>query len=169
MNATHIELSEYAINNDLIIERDYDRATYIIDLEKMKEKITGLISTQDGWVILDGHYAHEVTSTDQIFRIIVLRRAPWLLKEELTARGYSNSKVWENVEAELLSVCSSESLQLHPKEIICEIDTTQNEPLQTLEEILKILNDDERCLNTPIDWMQYNKAEIMLKEKTRCT
>ena len=168
MNATHIELSEYARNNDLVIERDYDRSTDIVDLERMKERLTRFINTQSGWVILDGHYAHEIIDTELIFRIIILRRAPWVLKEELTTRGYSTSKVWENVEAELIGVCSSESRQLHPKEIICEIDTTQKEPSQTLEEILQILNDDEKCMDTPIDWMQYNKAEILLKEKTLC-
>jgi len=169
LNATHIELSKYAINNDLVIEHDYDRATNIIDLERMKKNISELISAHDGWVILDGHYAHEIISTDQIFRIIILRRAPWVLKEELAIRGYSKSKVWENVEAELLSVCSSESRQLHPKEIVCEIDTTKKEPLKTLEEVLQILNDDEKCLDTPIDWMQYHRAEILLRERTYCT
>jgi len=104
-----------------------------------------------------------------VYKRQILRRAPWVLKEELATREYTTSKVWENVEAELLSVCSSESRKLHPKEIVCEMDTTQKEPLQTLEEVLQILNNDDKCLDTPIDWMQYHKAEILLRERTYCT
>ena len=168
MKATLLELTEFANKHDLVTEHDIERETDIIDLEKMKKILTTQVKTLTGWVILDGHYAHEAVDPKLVFKVFVMRRAPWVLKEELSVRNYPLSKVWENIESELVGICSSETRHIFHEETVCEIDTTNMMASETLENILEILSEDEKCLEAPVDWMQYHETEILLREKPRC-
>ena len=89
--------------NGLLGEYDAERDTYEVDLDALNDALEPLRGDPDVH-ILDSHLSHFMDSSG----IVVLRCAPSVLAERLRARGYSEDKVRENVQAEILD------------EILCE-------------------------------------------------
>jgi len=164
LNAGHIDLTTYAQANHLTISRDKFRETDVIDLNAVRRSITEEIKKALGSIVIDGHYASDVTKIDLVTRVFVLRREPWLLIEELTKRGYSKLKVQENVEAELLGVCLNETILKQDPEKICEIDTSHRNPEETALLITSVLSGAKPCGFGQIDWMNRSETEALVKE-----
>lgn len=164
LNAGHIDLTTYAHANHLITSRDKFRETDIIDLKAVRRSITEEIKRAPGSIVIDGHYAPDVTKIDLVTHIFVLRREPWLLIEELMKRGYSKIKVQENVEAELLGICLNDTALKQDPEKICEIDTSHQNPEDSALLIISVLFGAKPCGFGQIDWMNRSETEGLVKE-----
>lgn len=148
-----IGVSELAVKEGALLGRDEERDTDIVDLPKLMEKITEVISASEGPIIVEGHYAYDVVPSDLVSHALVLRRAPWVLKDELRERGYSEEKVRENVEAELLDVPLVEAIEALGPDLVCEADTTGRTPEETVDEVLGILEESMPCRRNLVDWL----------------
>ena len=164
LNAGHIDLTTYAQANHLTISRDKFRETDVIDLNAVRRSITEEIKKALGSIVIDGHYASDVTKIELVTRIFVLRREPWLLFEELMKRNYSKLKIKENVEAELLGVCLNDTAFKQDPKKICEIDTSHQNPEETTSRIISVLSGVKSCGFGKIDWMDRSETEELVKE-----
>src|SRR5271157_4958922 len=97
-----------------VLEKDEIRDTLVIEEEAWISSFVPL----DGFV--EGHLAHLLPCD----RIIILRCRPDKLSERLVSRGYSETKIRENAEAEALDVILIETLEIHPPAHVYELDTT---------------------------------------------
>ena len=131
-----ISVNEFAFDNHLVLGEDPDKGYKIIDIEKLNEKLNIFIydnlKSYD-LVVVEGHLSHLCDSCD---KCIVLRLNPRLLKERLEARNYSDEKIGENIEAEVLDVCSVEAYEKH-KDNVHEIDTTD----LSIDKVLELVED----------------------------
>jgi len=88
--------------------------------------------------IVEGHLSHlcdiENININFDFKVIVLRLNPDILQKRLFSRNYSENKIYENLEAEALGVCSVEAYENHG-ENVNEIDTSD----LTLPEVLNLV------------------------------
>jgi adenylate kinase len=134
----------------------------VVDLEALRHNISSTLGR--GKMVLDGHYAHELTNPDTTRLVFVLRRAPWVLLEELRGRGYNENKVWENVDAEILASCLSEALERFPSDKVCELDTTGASPSETLTTGLASLERGS-CSDVYTDWMNREETVSILRER----
>ncbi len=164
VGGAHIDLTELAIGRGFLTGVDEERDTSVVDLERIKGFISSEIESSDRPLIIEGHFATDVVSPQSVSIVFVLRRAPWLLKEELEARGYTPIKVKENVEAELLGVCLADAMGSNEPEKVCEIDTTGRPPEETAGEILSVMEGNRGCLRGQIDWMASPEVEGLLEE-----
>lgn len=160
-----MELSAYAEEHGRILERDAERDTGVADTEALRGDVSSMLEGES--LILDGHYAHELTSPGSTRIVFVLRRAPWTLLGELQGRGYSEAKVWENVDAELLAVCLSEALDRFPPGKVCELDTTGAPPEETLRMGLAAL-ESGGCPGAYTDWLSRPETGGLLRARP-CT
>ena len=167
LNARHIELSHFAIENGYVIEDDVERDTKVVDMEALGSAIREIIEKSPSPVIVDGHYAHELVDGSLITRLLVLRKQPWDLKGVLEARHYSEEKVWENLEAEIMGVITGEALELIPGSKIFEIDTSNQTPIETIDQINEII--EGGASSKPIiDWVTYPETVELLLSRP-CT
>lgn len=95
--------------------------------------------------------------------IIVLRRDPYELKITLEKRGYSENKVYENLEAEILDVCLWGAIKKYGTEKVCEINTTRLTVEKIVEEIILVLNKKRNCIVGVVDWLTKLDNEGTLK------
>jgi adenylate kinase len=95
-------------------EWDEDRDCSVVDLDALKAH-----KFSDG-DILEGHFSHYL----QVDRVIVLRTDPAVLRVRLREKGYSDRKIKENVEAEILDVILVEALALHGNRSVYEVDSS---------------------------------------------
>ena len=148
-----IGVSELAVKEGALLGRDEERDTDVVDLPRLKEIIAEVVSATEGPIIVEGHYAYDVVPSDLVSHALVLRRAPWVLKEELRERGYSNEKTRENVEAELLDVPLVEAIEALGPDLVCEADTTGRTPEETVDEVLGIVEGSIPCRRKLVDWL----------------
>lgn len=166
--AEKLENKKYSVINlnDLSSEKNffkgYDkkRDSKIIDIKKLNNYIKKNIST-DIICILDSHISHLVKSVDKVF---LLRCHPEELRLRLKKKQWKKTKIDENIEAEILDIILCETLEVHKKDNVFEIDTTK----KNLEEVAEIVdslikNDfkqDSIYIPGKIDW-----SEELLKIK----
>jgi adenylate kinase len=160
LNALYINLTDFANTHSLTTGEDKQRKTKIIDEEKMRKKLAETINTTENpAIIIDGHYAAAVTPKQYTTHIFVLRRNPIELRKLMEKNGYQNTKLWENLAAEILDVSLTEALQEQNKNKICQIDTTAKTTETIVNEILNIINKNKKCPLSNIDWLGMLEAQ----------
>jgi adenylate kinase len=168
LDATHVDVSKLAISEESTKEIDERRETLIVNMKTLSEELIDLIKKSRKQVIIDGHYSPELIQTDLVEKIFVLRRAPWEIKEVLEKRGYSKTKILENVEAEILGTCLHDAISHHPKEVICEIDVTDRSSDYIAEFITLILAEKKTCKVYEVDWgIHINTLELLKELKSK--
>lgn len=125
-----IGLNNLAEEKKLYCGYDKKRKAKIVDIGRIKEE-AGKIKEKN--IVMESHYAHDMPCD----LIIVLRASPKELRERSKKKGWSNEKIMENVEAEIMEVCMQEALDTGTKTM--EIDTTGKTPEQTAGVIIKKL------------------------------
>ena len=130
-----ISINDFVGEHDLILGEDPDKCYKIIDIEGLDEKLNDYIKSNisEGIVLVEGHVSHLCSYCD---KCIILRLKPDILKERLESRGYSENKVLENLEAEILDVCSVEAYQKHNNKVN-ELDTSD----LGVDEVLSLVYD----------------------------
>jgi adenylate kinase len=167
LGASHIELSRFSIENGYVVEDDVERDTKVVDMEALSSAVMGIIQESTSPVIIDGHYAHDLLKEPLISYLFVLRKQPWDLKEVLETRQYGSEKVWENLEAEIMGVITGEAHELFPSKII-EIDTSNQTPDETAEQINAIIEGGTSPEKPIIDWVTYPETLRLLLSRP-CT
>lgn len=163
MECPVIGVSETAREEGAILGRDDERETEVVDLPRLKSKVSEAVEASKDTVIVEGHYAYDVVPGDLVSRAIILRRAPWVLTEELRDRGYRSGKIWENAEAELLDVPLVEAIDALGEERVCEVDTTGKTLEETVDEVLGIIDGSSPCGRGLVDWLGEPEARWLLE------
>jgi adenylate kinase len=164
LGAEYINLTDFAKANALILEEDSKRDTLLIDEEKMPQKLGETIdASENANIVIDGHYASAVTQTQHVALVFVLRRNPKELKGFMEKRGYSGTKMWENLQAEIIDVCLGEAVEVHAGRV-CELDVTGKTTEEIVDDITDILEKHKTCLVGTVDWMGMLEAEGVLDD-----
>jgi adenylate kinase len=158
-----IDVSELAVKEDALLGRDREKDTDIVDLPRLKKIIAEVISATEGPIVVEGHFAYDVVPSDLVSHALILRRAPWTLKEELLERGYSDEKTRENVEAEFLDVPLVEAIEALGPDLVCEADTTGRTPEETVSEVMGIVEGSMPCRHNLVDWLGSPETRALLE------
>jgi adenylate kinase len=148
----HIDISALVQREHLVKGRDDARDSVIVDITRLTNRLQQIIFKQAEIIILDGHCSAEAFSDLDISLVIVVRLDPDELKTRLQARGYKETKIFENVAAEILDVCLFDALQQFEKELVTEINATNRDVEEIIAIILKTL---EGQINVRIGWVNW--------------
>jgi adenylate kinase len=164
LGAQYINLTDFAKTYNLTIGEDKERGTIIVDEEKMQQKLSETIdASNNANIIIDGHFASAVTPEKYVAHVFVLRRNPKELKVFMEKAGYCGSKMWENLQAEIIDVCLGEAVEVHAGRV-CELDVTGKAVEEVVGDILDILEKRKDCFVGTIDWMGTLEREGVLDE-----
>ena len=89
-------------------------------------------------MVIDTHFG-EIIPKEYVDKVIVLRTDPEELEKRLWRKGWWWEKIRENVEAEILSVCTHNAIEAFGEDRVYEVDTTSKTIDQVIDEILDIL------------------------------
>jgi len=153
LNAEYVNLTDYAKTHKLTLGEDEERKTIIINEEEMQTKLAETINASNNVnIIIDGHYAAAVTPPSLVTQVFVLRRNPKELKQFMEKCGYVNTKMWENLSAEILDVCLIEAMQFQQGKV-CELDVTGKAVEEIIGEIIDVLDKGKKCYSGIVDWL----------------
>ncbi|MBL7206362.1 MAG: adenylate kinase family protein [Candidatus Aenigmarchaeota archaeon] len=125
-----VELNKLAKEKNLYSGYDKKRECEVVDLGKIEKEVLKI----KGNLILESHYAHDMPADI----VIVLRCDPKELRERMEKRGWSKEKIEENIEAEIMDVCKTETLE-KCKQRVFEVNTTKKESEGAIQDIIEIL------------------------------
>lgn len=164
INALYINLAEFVKRENLILGVDEARDTLIADINKVSKLVREILESSERDAVIDGHYAMDVVSAKAVHLVFVLRRNPDELKKTLESRGFREKKLWENLAAEILDVCSWDAISVCGSEKVCEIDVSDKKVEDIVKEILSILDGEEKCRVGIVNWLGRLEAENRLHE-----
>ncbi|UCE72885.1 MAG: adenylate kinase family protein [Methanomassiliicoccales archaeon] len=147
-----LDLNLLAEENDFVSGYDEKRGSKEIDVKRLKEFVMEHFTEGDFFV--EGHLSHFLS----VDYAIVLRCDPLILKKRLSAKGWSSTKIMENIQAEILDVIKVEAFELLDK--IYEVDTTSKVPEEAADDILGIISG--KYEEPHINWLE--KYEYLLFE-----
>ncbi|MCD6324220.1 MAG: adenylate kinase family protein [Desulfurococcales archaeon] len=146
----YVNLSELALKEGLLKSHEPERMTFVVDAERVKARIRELVLSYREGVVIDSHYG-ELLDDELVEKIIVLRLHPEELLRRLESRGYPPPKIGENVEAELIGVCTYNAVSTHRSGKVCELDVTGKKLDDIVEEAISILKGEKPC-RIWVDW-----------------
>ena len=138
LNMQLIKVNDLVEKYDITEGIDKEKGYKIINIEKLNEHISDHIKKSTEPIIFEGHLTHLCSGAD---KVIVLRLNPEILKKRLEKRGYSKSKIQENLEAEALGVCTSEAYEIYKYKVI-ELDMTNLKTDEAVELVKKAIAGD---------------------------
>lgn len=141
------------VKDGLNFGTDPERGCLEADMDGLEKMLDQMGLDSEETVILEGHLSHYFAGD-----AVVLRLSPIELKARLQARGYSEKKVKENIEAEALDVILIEALE--NCSWIHEIDTTDRSPQEVADLVVKIIRREIDMLPGDIDWLDQLKDLI---------
>lgn len=164
LSGIHVNLSGLVNKESLSCGLDEKRGTLIVDLKELSRRVSEIIQQSEGYIIVDGHFAMDVIGVDDAFLAFVLRRNPDKLLEVLKERGFKESKVAENVAAEILDVCLFDAVKAYGEEKVCEVDVSDKTVEEVVDEIICVVDGRRRCGVGVIDWLTKLELEGRLDE-----
>lgn len=102
-------------------------------------------------LIVEGHLSHLCAGAN---KLIVLRCRPEILEKRLALRDYSDAKIYENLEAEALGVCSAEGLEIYENNIY-EIDVSDLSVDDVVLTLIDVVNGEKELSFGEIDFMDW--------------
>jgi len=168
LDAFYVNLTELVLHENLVLGKDEERGSIIIDENRMRRKIREIVEDCDkSEVIVDGHYTVSVVPKKLTTHVFVLRRDPVELRKFMEQCSFSRRKLWENLASEILDVCLCEALNVYENGKVCELDVSGKSVEETVNEILNVLNGSEECHVGVVDWLGKLESEDLLEEFLR--
>ncbi len=149
-----VGLNELAELKDLYSGYDAKRECKIVDVDAIKSEVLKMKRAGKN-LIIESHYAHDINAD----LVIVLRSKPDEIRRRGKEKGWPHTKTEENVVAEIMEECKIDSIG--QGRITRELDTTGKSPLESANEIAKILHDEGMFLTRDV------KIPDSLREKLR--
>lgn len=157
-----LELNKFAKDIGAIIGFDEKRGAEIIDEEKVRRELAKILKKESGYVI-EGHWG-EVVPKKYVDYVIVVRTHPLILMERLRSRGYSEEKIKENAQAELLDYCLIKAVETFDEEKVFECDNTKGDVEECVNYIMKIIKEGVGLKPGSINWINKLEEEGRLRE-----
>jgi adenylate kinase len=165
LDAFYVNLTELAVRENLVLGKDEERNSIIVDEGRMRHKIREIFEKHDEKdTVVDGHYAAVIVPKKFATYVFVLRRDPVELKKFMENCGFSGRKLWENLASEILDVCLVDAINAYGKEKVCELDISGKNVEEVVIEILGVLNGSRKCCVGVVDWLGKLENEGLLED-----
>lgn len=123
---TYYNISDFAKEHNCYDGYDEARKSNIVDEDKLLDELEPLL--RKGSCIIDWH-VNDVFPERLIDLVVVLRCDNSILFDRLKARGYHDSKIDENMDAEIMGVVLQDALDSYAQEIVVELDSNTTEEM----------------------------------------
>ncbi len=148
LGVPYINLNELILASGQVSWNQLNNTFDVLDPEKVSAMLNEEVRKISGCVCET--LAVELLDSSIIDKVVILRRDPYLLWNELQKRGWPLSKVASNVLSELLNVISYAARDLFDGKVI-EVDTSKSSPDECIDTIIRALNGE--AIDNEIDWL----------------
>lgn len=123
----YYNISDFAKEHNCYDGYDEGRKSHIVDEDKLLDELEPLLCS--GGSIVDWH-VNDVFPERLIDLVVVLRCDNSVLYDRLNARGYHDSKIQENLDAEIMGVLLQDALDSYEQEIVVELQSNDTKEME---------------------------------------
>lgn len=153
IGARYVPLTKHATSRNLLSGVDKRRGSKVLDLKRTRADLKNLILKEDKTIVVDSHIPDVIAPRSMVNRVIVLRCHPKTLKSRLRSKKWRQSKIKENLQAEILDACLVQAVAYYGWRPICEIDTSNRSVERCLNVAKASLRRNSRRKSTNVDWI----------------
>jgi len=157
LKANLIDIKKLLDKKAVKYTNDEKRKTRVVDVRDLQEAVNKKLK-DNKLNIIEGHLSHLL----DVDMIIILRTNPKVLRKRLKKRKWPETKIRENLEAEMIDEITVEALEKQ-KRTILEIDTSSKSVESAAKVIEKVLNSlplQRKYEAGQIDWTERYKNEL---------
>jgi adenylate kinase len=152
-NVTIVDINKIILSEDLLIHSK--RGNHDVDIQKSLNFLTLLLSKkeyQDSIIV--GHLAPYVIDPLLVDLAVILRRSPYELIKIYEDRSYSQTKISDNIVAEILGIISYDALKNFEFSKLSELEiATGVLPSLSAQKIVNMYMDKKQRSFGNIDWL----------------
>ena len=145
LNHIVIDINEIAKDFHLFEKND---ETNDVDVKKLERILQKKIKSNS---IIVGHLAPYVLNSDQISKVIVLRRNPYELIPIYEKRNYSKNKIKDNLGSEALGVIFYDSISKFGHKKTLQIDVTNQSINESVKKVIDAIKGEIQ--SDEVDWL----------------
>lgn len=123
----HVDVGKLVREQSLHTGRDEEFDCYLVDEDKVCDALEDIVSS--GGVIVD-HHSCDFFPERWFDMVLVLQADTAVLYERLKTRRYSDKKLSENMECEIMNVCLEEALDSYKREIVQQLQSNTVEQME---------------------------------------
>lgn len=155
LDARIIHINELVNKKHIYTGIDEEKGYKIVDLDVLFKEVNLIIQENSDceYIVIEGHLSHLFEKSDIV---IVLRANPHVLRDRMMSKGWKEAKIRENIEAEIIDLCSYESFEIHENKVN-EMDTSDISPLKVVDLIIDVINGNKRFPVGNVDFLDYLK------------
>ncbi|KAG9202667.1 hypothetical protein B5807_10310 [Epicoccum nigrum] len=116
----HVSVNQIVKDEGFHEGKDEETGSWIVDEDKLLDYLEERKISEEGGSILDWH-ACDLFPERWIDLVVVLRCDSTVLYDRLTARGYKDKKLDENMDSEIMQVLLDEAREAYKEEIVQEL------------------------------------------------
>lgn len=150
---TIVDINKIILSEDLLIPSQ--RGNHDVDIQKSLDFLTLLLSKkeyQDSIIV--GHLAPYVIDPLLVDLAVILRRSPYELRKIYEDRSYSQTKISDNIVAEILGIISYDALKNFEFSKLSELEiATSVLPSLSAQKIVNMYMDKKQRSFGNIDWL----------------
>lgn len=145
-----VVLNKLAEKSNAYLGFDKKRQSKIVKIGKLKAEVKKLSKLHPN-IVMEGHFSHFFPADI----VIILRCEPKTLEKRLKKKYDWPTKITENLEAEMISLITEESLPIHRPGTVFEVDTTRSTKAKTAKIIEEIVDGKGMKYSAgSIDWLK---------------
>lgn len=144
----YYNISDFAKTHDCYDGYDESRKSHIVDEDKLLDELEPLL--RKGGSIIDWH-VNDVFPERLIDLVVVLRCDNSILYDRLKTRGYHESKIDENMDAEIMGVVLQDALDSYAQEIVVELQSDSTEQMD---------GNVDRIISWQENWLEQHKKGV---------
>ena len=165
IGANYLALTQFVIENQLGTSIDRRRKTKVVNLKRTRACLRKIFSCGKFITVVDTHVPDAVPR-EHVRKVIVLRCHPKVLEGRLRRKGWKDSKVRENLLAEILDSCYVTAEGYHGARKTVQLDTSRktlsNSVSQARRAIMK-----GGIAQVQVDWIRVLHREHSLEKYLR--
>jgi adenylate kinase len=132
----YLEINSVVLDKGLFFGYDINRDSVIIDDELLTQELNAII-TKENRLCLVG----PIIPLKNVFDfIIVLHCGITTLRQRFSARDYSENKIEENIEAEIMNIIYYDSIEFYSEKKVIEVHNDERTIEETCNEIISIIS-----------------------------
>ncbi|KAF3925743.1 hypothetical protein ABW20_dc0100229 [Dactylellina cionopaga] len=124
----HLSVNQVAKDNNCYDSFDEELKSWTVDEDKLLDAIED--DVKKGGYIIDWHVC-DIFPKSWIDLVVVLRTDNTVLFDRLKARSYSDKKIEENIDAEIMQVILDEARDAYDEEIVIELSSNENDDIES--------------------------------------
>ncbi|HML06202.1 MAG TPA: adenylate kinase family protein [Methanobacterium sp.] len=153
LDANLVAINELVDKKHLYTGIDEVKGYKIVDMDALFDELNNIVEKTDksNYIIIEGHLSHFYENSDIV---IVLRANPDVLRERMDVKCWKDAKINENIEAEIIGICSYEAYEIHGEKVN-EIDTSNISPQEVSNTIIDVIKHDKKFPVGDVDFVDY--------------